>query len=106
MTRIPVACSLDVAGMTTTGLAWRKLLTTSLIQRAEIPGGVRMVLKKSPQTEAELRRLIELEKSCCAWIHWTLEEGAGIRVDATADQEEGAQLLAEWFLSRDAPAMG
>jgi hypothetical protein len=99
LSEIPISCSLDPDTQKSRGDDWRKVLAPNLIERVAIPGGVRMILRSSPQTSAELRRLIALENSCCAWIKWAVEEADLLRVDATTDREDGADLLEEWFLS-------
>lgn len=101
MTHIPVACSLDANAMKTRSDDWRTLLAPNLIERVPIAGGVRMILRNSPEAVAELHRLIALENSCCAWINWTVEEGGHLRVDATTDQNQGTELLEAWFLRTD-----
>jgi hypothetical protein len=101
VSEIPIACSLDPDTQKSRGGGdWRKLLAPNLIERFAIPGGARMILRSSPQAIAELRTLIALENSCCAWITWAVEEKTDLlRVDATADRKDGADLLEEWFLS-------
>lgn len=51
------------------------------------------MLLPGPDTAARLRRLIELENACCAWIKWSITEGALMEVDTTADQPQGVELL-------------
>ena len=93
----PVACSLEGPRMKTRRDEWRDLLVPNLIERAFIPGGIRLVLRAAPGVASELERLIALERSCCAWIDWKVGEGEVLRVEATADQEEGMVLLRDWF---------
>lgn len=104
MSEIPIACSLGSQGMKTRGEEWRSVVVPNVVNRAAIPGGVRLVLRASAATRDELERLIALENSCCAWINWTVREGSMLEVDATTDREGGATLLREWFGSGDRPA--
>lgn len=94
---IPVACGLGVAGMKTRVEEWQDLIAGNLVQSQAIPGGLRLVLRPSAVTNAELRRLVALENSCCAWIDWSIDEGAMLQVEATTTQEQGVTLLREWF---------
>jgi hypothetical protein len=79
----PIACTLTADDMRHRGAAWRKLLGSGLVRRNRVPGGIRLVAE--PGAEAALLELIELERECCAWIHFEVEgpvvtltaEGAG-----------------------------
>ena len=97
MTDGPIACSLDVYGKATRAEEWRDLLGRDVMERAIIPGGIRLVVPVSGKVSAQLKRLIAFERSCCPWISWTVDEGASLRVDATAGRPEGVILLREWF---------
>ncbi|MFN2388957.1 MAG: hypothetical protein ABR575_05050 [Actinomycetota bacterium] len=100
-----VACSLGGQSMKTRTDEWRQLLTANIVETLAIPGGVRLSLRSSPAVVHELDRLIALESSCCAWIDWRVDDGPRLQVDATAEQEEGAALLRDWF-GRAAPTVG
>jgi hypothetical protein len=93
----PIACSLDAYGKTTRGEEWHDLLGRDVMERAIIPGGIRLVAPASGEVSAQFKRLIAFERSCCPWISWTVVEGASLRVDATARGPEGVILLREWF---------
>lgn len=84
--------------MTTRGDEWGALLHPNLLERAPISRGVRLVLRASPEAVEKLHRLIALENACCAWINWSVEEADRLRVEATSDQKQGAELLQSWFL--------
>jgi hypothetical protein len=101
MAEIPVACSLGVHDMRPREEEWRSLLVPIVVERSEIPGGVRLVLERSSGTKQELERLIALEKSCCAWIGWGLREASSVLVlEATAESGEGEAVLRDWFAPR------
>ena len=102
MANVPVACSLGSHEMNRRELEWRSLLAPTVVERCEIPGGVRLVLKCCDGTKEELERLIALENSCCAWIAWEVrEESSSVLVlVATADNGEGEAVLREWFAPR------
>lgn len=92
-----IVCSLDGGDMRTRLEEWKDLLTTALIERRVIEGGVALRLKAAPVAVSELRRLVELEQRCCSWIQWRISEGDVLSVEATSSDEDGARLLAEWF---------
>lgn len=91
-----VACSLGPSNMDARVDEWTDLLARRLVEVNAIPGGVRLVLQRSPAASSELRRLIALERSCCAWINWAITEGDHLEVHATADEEQGTALLRQW----------
>lgn len=92
-----VACSLAPQSMKDRAVRWRRLLAGDGVETAVTDGGVRLVLQPSPELAGEVTRLIALEEECCAWITWTVNQGALLEVRATADQEEGRSLLRAWF---------
>jgi hypothetical protein len=79
-----IACTLSQQELSDTSSAWQKLFRTALLERAEIPGGLRLVVNDA-SAEA-LRQLIEVERECCRWITFELDgptvsitaEGAGV----------------------------
>lgn len=84
---LPIACTLSPSELQDRGAAWQKLLGSGLIRRVRVPGGIR--LEADPGAQAPLMDLIELERDCCAWIHF---EGTGPTVTLTADGEGEAVL--------------
>ena len=92
-----VACSLGAGDMEKRGQEWKRLLEANLIEQRDIPGGIRLLLRPSHYAPAEVRRLAALENACCAWITWSITEGANLQVDATTDQTQGTELLRAWF---------
>ncbi len=92
-----VACSLGPRDIEKRREEWNDLLVANVVERRVIPGGVRLALRPSEGVAARLRRLIELEKACCAWISWSIVEGDVVELDATAYQPQGTELLRGWF---------
>ncbi len=91
---IPIACTLTRAGLGHRVMAWRKLLSSGLVDRRRVPGGVRLTAR--PGAEAALMELVELERECCAWIR---VESAGERsVTLTSERAAGEAVLAQLFL--------
>jgi hypothetical protein len=76
----PIACSLSGAALGERGRAWRLLLSSSLVRRQRVPGGIRLTVQ--PDAAATLKELVELEIECCPWIK---SELSGDTVTLTAD---------------------
>jgi hypothetical protein len=89
-----VACTLSVSELRDREGAWRKLLGSGLVDRTDIPGGVQ--LSAAPGAAAVLMTLIDLERECCAWIHFEVPNATTVRLTADGD---GATVLAGMFLA-------
>jgi hypothetical protein len=86
-----VACTLDPFELKATQAAWRDFMGEHLMNREEVPGGIRLEFR--PGSEAELRRLIEVEVGCCRWITFAVD---GTSVTMTAAAEAEAALREMW----------
>ncbi len=89
---VPIACTLSPSELEDRGAAWRKLLGSGLIERARVPGGLRLVA--GPGAQAALMELIELERECCAWIHFEVSGPSTVTLTA---EREGEAVLATMF---------
>jgi hypothetical protein len=85
-------CTLTAADLEDRGGAWQKLMASGLVERERVPGGIR--LSAAPGAAASLTELIDLERECCAWIHFELSDGAAFTLTADAD---GEAVLASMF---------
>jgi hypothetical protein len=92
---LPIVCTLTAADMRNRGAAWRKLLGSGLVTRSRVPGGIR--LSAEPGARAALLELVELERECCAWIHFDVQ---GSVVTLTAEAEGEAVLAGMFVLAR------
>jgi hypothetical protein len=88
----PIACTLSAFDLKDREGAWRKLMGSGLVSRDVVPGGIR--LKPAPGAAAALMELIDLERECCAWIHF--EVGGNSTVTLTAEGD-GEAVLAGMF---------
>jgi hypothetical protein len=68
--RIPVACTLGMAGLAAQARRWERLMARALTGRDETPEGLRLSFR--PEAEEELRALVAVETGCCAWAAWTV----------------------------------
>ena len=91
----PIVCTLSASDLKDRGAAWQKLLGSGLVQRARVPGGIRLVA--APGAAASLVQLVDLERDCCAWIQFdVIERSEGAVVTLTAGTV-GAAVLATMF---------
>ncbi|HEY8953371.1 MAG TPA: hypothetical protein VIP78_12520 [Candidatus Dormibacteraeota bacterium] len=88
----PIACTLSSEDLRDRAGAWVKLMASGLVQRHEVPGGIR--LSAAPGAAASLLQLIELERECCAWIQFDVRDGAVVTMIAGG---EGEAVLTEMF---------
>lgn len=91
---IPIACSLSAADLGNREVEWRALLGASLVRGERIPSGVRITVQ--PGASRELQRLIDLERSCCAWMQFSFEAPETVAITAAA---EGIDVLVAMFLA-------
>jgi hypothetical protein len=81
----PIACTLSPGDLLDREGAWAKLLGSGLVKRDLVPGGIR--LSAEPGAATALLELIELERECCAWIHFEINGGAAATLTAEGDGE-------------------
>ena len=91
--RLPIACTLSAADLVDRGFAWQKLLGSGLVKRDRVPRGIR--LTAAPGAAASLIELIDLERECCAWIHFEISDGSIVTMTAEGD---GDAVLAGMFV--------
>lgn len=95
---LPIACSLDANSTNEREKEWRALLESPYLRRDEIADGVRLTFRSSDNMNREAKRLVDLERSCCAWIRWdVIEDDASLTIEATALTDEGINILRSWF---------
>ena len=93
MAEAPIVCTLSAADMKDREGAWRKLMASGLVERDRVPGGIR--LSAALGAAAALIELIDLERDCCAWIHFEVTGGSIVTLTADSD---GEAVLAGMFV--------
>ena len=88
----PIVCTLSAADLEDREGAWVKLMSSGLVEREVVPGGIS--LTPAPGAAAALIDLIDLERECCAWIRFDVGDRAEVTLTADAD---GEAVLAEMF---------
>ena len=86
-------CTLTALELRDRGKAWQKLLASGLVERERVPGGIR--LSAEPGASRALLQLIDLERECCAWIDFEVEDRRVVTLTAMGD---GERVLAEMFI--------
>lgn len=74
---LPVACTLGPADGRQRLDDWRALATAAGAGRADAAGAVVLTFRDLPGVHAELSRLVEAERSCCAFLTWELVRADG-----------------------------
>ena len=83
--RLGPACTLSTADLATRVAEWKAIDGLALIGRDEAGGSVTSTYRASPETRAELARLVAAERGCCGTADWSLrEEGNELRVTVRA----------------------
>jgi hypothetical protein len=89
----PIACTLSAEDLRDREGAWMKLMSSGLVKRDLVPGGIR--LSAAPGAAAALIELVDLERECCAWIQFDVRAGAVVTLTAEGD---GEAVLAGMFV--------
>src|SRR5438552_5080832 len=83
--RLGLACNLSTAELATRREEWKAIDAVALSGREEAGGSVTSTYRASPDTRAELARLVAAERGCCGTADWSLhEEGDELRVTVRA----------------------
>ncbi|MDQ4143050.1 MAG: hypothetical protein M3198_04760 [Actinomycetota bacterium] len=102
---LPVACSLDAPASKSREQEWESLISSHLVDRGAIVDGVKLTFRSSEVSRTEVKRLVDLERDCCAWINWDLREAdTSLALEATAETEEGVKVLRSWFTPEPRPS--
>jgi hypothetical protein len=88
----PIACTLTTSDLQDRQGAWSKLMGSGLVVRDLVPGGIRLCA--APGAAVALLELIDLERECCAWIHFEVSGGSVVTLTA---EGAGEALLAGMF---------
>jgi hypothetical protein len=76
----PIACTLSASDLKDREGAWRKLIASGLVELNRAQGGVR--LHAAPGAAAALMELIDLERECCEWIQFDVEDASTVTLTA------------------------
>jgi hypothetical protein len=95
----PIACTLTAADLRDRQGAWAKLLSSGLVDRDRVAGGIRLHAARG--AAAALIELIDLERECCPWIQFavTRDPIAGEADVFLTAEGEGEAVLAGMFVA-------
>src|SRR5436190_1907794 len=98
MEELPViACSLPAAQLDERRARWKALADRAFLERALLPGGVRLSFLAEEGVKEELRALAELERECCAFATFQVSaERSTVTLDVTAEGD-GVTAVREIF---------
>ena len=74
---LPVACTLGATDGAAQVERWRKLNARSLTHRDRRDDELLLVYRADDDTRAELESLVSVERACCAFLGWRIEEQDG-----------------------------
>lgn len=89
----PVACSLTSADARSRQAEWRRLLRGAALTRNALPGGMRIELHSDESVRSELARLVQLERVCCPFLDFAIEESDGKLILTVAAPPEAEPLV-------------
>ena len=93
-----VACTLTSADLAAQGEGWARLAARAMSGRALTDDGLRVSFRAEAGVEDELRRLVAVEKECCAWADWAVRAGGGeVVLEVRSAAAEGVAVLHGMF---------
>jgi hypothetical protein len=72
MSEPPIACSLDAGDQEARKDELDALARDALLERRDLPNGVRLRLRSAPEVEQRTRRLVAAERQCCPFLGFSL----------------------------------
>ena len=100
----PLACSLDAERFADRRGQWEQLCRDSLVGLELTETGVALRFGQGVETDAELRRLAALERTCCSSASWTVQErGDQLVLTVTGSPEAVPTLQAMFTFTGDPP---
>jgi len=97
-----IACTLSGDQFGDQAERWLRLGREAGLGRTETEDGVRVRFRDKPAVERELRALVVVERTCCAWAQWDVGRADGELVLEVHASLEGAAVLQSMFSGREA----
>lgn len=89
----PVACTLSEADLSAQAERWTRLWRSAGLRRVETDDGLRLTFHDDGPVEDELRALVAVESTCCAWATWTVAREDGALAMHAVSSGEGVATL-------------
>jgi hypothetical protein len=86
---VPIACSLERDDLAERQVRWQQLGARAGAEVVSTECGLRLVFRRDPGVEVELRDLAALERECCAFADWTVSAADGsvvLEVSGASDE--------------------
>jgi hypothetical protein len=99
MTEQPIACTLTGNEQLDRRERWHRLRDAGHAVRIETPTGLRIEFTHSIAVERELRELAELERDCCAFATWEINDVGGCVALEVESEGHGIEVLHGMFRS-------
>jgi hypothetical protein len=96
--KLPIACSLSSGDATTRQQQWDRLLG-----RARGREGMRVEFRPDPEILDELTRLVALERECCPFLEFQIEESGSALVLTASSPPEAEPILQDLLRSAKLP---
>ena len=98
-----IACELGGGQAGAQEQRWMRLGRDAGLGRTETADGLRIRFRDEPGVERELRALVAVESSCCAWARWQVDRAGGELVLQVSSTPEVAAALHAMFSTGAAP---
>jgi hypothetical protein len=93
-----IACTLGDDDRVSRQQRWLAVASRGLLAAETTDRGLRLAFAAGPRVRDELRRLAELERECCAFAAWTVEERHDrVVLDVSALSDEGVPAVQGMF---------
>lgn len=92
-----IACTLGGDELGTQAERWMRLGRDAGLGRTETADGLRIRFRDQPGVEQELRALVAVEGTCCAWARWEVQRADGELVMRVTSTHDGAATLKAMF---------
>jgi hypothetical protein len=94
----PIACSLEQGDLAERRVRWQELGARASVEVASTARGLRLVFRRDPGAEDELRELAALERECCAFAAWTVSAADGsVVLEISGDSAEAIAAVQSMF---------
>ncbi|HJU37524.1 MAG TPA: hypothetical protein VJ716_08930 [Gaiellaceae bacterium] len=92
-----IACTLSGADHKTQRERWLALGENFGLGRSETEDGLRLSFRSHPEIRKELEELVAVERDCCSWAAWSVEDEGDALVMAVRSQGAGVATLHGMF---------
>jgi hypothetical protein len=95
-----IVCTLTGDDLAEQSRRWRRLRALAQLERTPVADGLRLRFRDAPDVERELRELVAVENTCCAWADWQVYRDDGSLVMHARASGMGVETLHGMLLGR------